>query len=189
MRVTRQEYDKEFERVYIRYYARMKRFAREYVVFEEDAENILQDVFTDFWEKRNVLLTHVNVIAFLFTAIKNRCLDLLRRKTLEEEAANRMQEELLLTLRMNLTSLQVLDSELFNEENVEVIINHAIASLPDKCREIFIKSKIEGKKQKEIAVELGVSVNTIETQMGIAYKKLREGLKDVYPLFLFLFNL
>lgn len=183
------EPDKEFERVYVRYYGRMKRFAREYVVSEEDAENILQDVFTDFWEKRKVLLGHTNLIAFLFTAIKNRCIDLLRRRTFEEDAANRMQEEASLVLQMNLNSLQVLDSELLNEENVEVIINRAITSLPDKCREIFIKSKIEGKKQKEIAAELNISVNTVETQMGIAYKKLREGLKDMYPLFLFLFSL
>jgi len=187
--VVGQEQDKEFEQVYIRYYARMKRFAREYVLSEEDAENILQDVFTNFWEKREILLTHANLIAFLFTAIKNHCLDLLRRKTLEEEAAGRMQEEISLTLRMNLNSLQTLDSKLFDEENIEIILNRAIASLPDKCREIFIKSKIEGKKQKEIANELNITVNTVETQMGIAYKKLREELKDIYPLFLFLFYL
>jgi len=167
----------------------MKRFAREYVVFEEDAENILQDVFTEFWEKREILLTYTNLIAFLFASIKNRCLDLLRRRTLEEEAADRMQNELLITLRMNLGSLQLVDWELFNDENIETVINQAISALPDKCREIFIKSKIEGKKQKEIATELNISVNTVETQMGIAYKKLRETLKDIYPLFLFLFNL
>lgn len=184
-----QEHDKEFERIYIRYYARMKRFAKEYVIYEEDAENILQDVFVDFWEKREVLLTYVNLIAFLFTAIKNRCIDLLRRKTLEEEVTGRIQEESFLTLQMNLNSLKALDSDLFSEENVETIINQAIASLPERCREIFIKSKIEGKKQKEIAAELNISVNTVETQMGIAYKKLKEGLKDLYPIFLLLFYL
>ncbi|MDL2208972.1 RNA polymerase sigma-70 factor [Parabacteroides sp. OttesenSCG-928-O15] len=183
------ERDKEFERVYVHYYARMKRFAKEYVVSEEDAENILQDVFTDLWEKRDKLPEPINLIAFFFTAIRNRCIDMLRRKTLEEEAASRMQEEALLTLRMNLSSLQALDANLFHEESVEDIINRAISSLPDKCREIFIKSKLEGKKQKEIAAELNISVNTVETQMGIAYKKLREGLKDIYPLFFFLFYL
>lgn len=175
--------------MYIRYYARMKRFAKEYVVSEEDAENILQDVFTDLWEKRNELSEEINLIAFLFTAIKNRSIDLLRRKTLEEEATNRMHEETLLALQMNLGSLQILEVDLFDEESVEFVIKRAIESLPDKCREIFIKSKLEGKKQKEIAAELNISVNTVETQMGIAYKKLREGLKDIYPLFFFLFHL
>ncbi|MCC8170678.1 MAG: LuxR C-terminal-related transcriptional regulator, partial [Parabacteroides sp.] len=56
----------------------------------------------------------------------------------------------------------------------------------EKCRTIFIMSKLEGKKQKEIARELAISVNTVETQMGIAYKKLRAELKDYLPLFLFI---
>lgn len=53
----------------------------------------------------------------------------------------------------------------------------------------FYKNKIEGKKQKEIAAELNISINTVETQMGIAYKKLKTELKDYFPLFLFLLYL
>jgi RNA polymerase sigma-70 factor (ECF subfamily) len=48
-------------------------------------------------------------------------------------------------------------------------------------------SKLEGKKQAQIAQELGISINTIEVQIGIAYKKLRQELKDYVPLLLFLF--
>ncbi|MDR2919403.1 MAG: RNA polymerase sigma-70 factor [Tannerella sp.] len=180
------EKDSTFEDIYVHYYARLKRFAQEYVVSEEDAENILQDVFLDFWEKREVLLSHVNVIAFLFTSIKNRCIDFLRRKMLEQEVTNLIQEEYLLTLQMNLNSLQTFNEHIFTQEEIEELINKAIASLPDKCREIFIKNKIEGKRRKDIAAELNISVNTIETQMTIAYKKLKEDLKDIYPLFLFL---
>jgi RNA polymerase sigma-70 factor (ECF subfamily) len=184
--VRNTEKDSTFEDIYVHYYARLKRFAQEYVVSEEDAENILQDVFLDFWEKREVLLSHVNVIAFLFTSIKNRCIDFLRRKMLEQEVTNLIQEEYLLTLQMNLNSLQTFNEHIFTQEEIEELINKAIASLPDKCREIFIKNKIEGKRRKDIAAELNISVNTIETQMTIAYKKLKEDLKDIYPLFLFL---
>lgn len=53
---------------------------------------------------------------------------------------------------------------------------------------IFIKSKIEGKKQKDIAEELGLSLNTIETQMGIAYKKLKIALERLLPMLFFLFT-
>lgn len=165
----------------------MKRFAREYVITEEDAENVLQDVFLDFWEKRELLSTFSNLIAFLFTSIKNRCINLLRRRLLEQEASARMQEEYLRTLQINLESLQSVDEQVFQEKDLETIINRAIDSLPPKCKEIFIKSKIEGKKQKEIARELNISIDAVETQMGIAYKKLREQLKGIYPLFLFLF--
>lgn len=63
-----------------------------------------------------------------------------------------------------------------------------INSLPEKCREIFIKSKIEGKKQKDIAVEMNISLKTVENQMNIAYKKLKSELKDYLPLLLFFLN-
>jgi len=70
-----------------------------------------------------------------------------------------------------------------------MIISRALDSLSDKCREIFIMNKLEGKKQKQIAEELNISINTVETQMGIAYKKLRVELKDYMPLLLFLLSL
>ena len=55
-------------------------------------------------------------------------------------------------------------------------------------RVIFIKSKIEGKKQKDIAVEMNISLKTVENQMNIAYKKLKSELKDYLPLLLFFLN-
>ena len=61
-----------------------------------------------------------------------------------------------------------------------------VDSLPEKCREIFIKSKIEGKKQKDIAAELNISLKTVENQMDIAYKKIKSELKDYLPLLIFL---
>ena len=90
------------------------------------------------------------------------------------------------TLRMKYESLEAFDEGFFSDDDIEEIINKAVESLPEKCREIFIKSKIEGKKQKEIAKELNLSINTIETQMEIAYKKLRIELKDFLPLFIFI---
>lgn len=178
-----------FEDTYLTYFSKMKYFAKEYVVSDEDAENIVQDVFLELWEKREALTMHTNLIAFLFTAIKNRCLNHLRHKTIIQDTASQLQEEYMLTLRMNLDSLEVFDQNLFSEQDIEKIITRALNSLPEKCREIFIMSKIEGKKQQEIASELNVSVNTVETQMGIAYKKLRVELKDYAPLLLFVLYL
>lgn len=184
--MKRLDQDKDFENIYTQYYVRMKRFAQEYVLSEEDAENILQDVFLDFWEKRDVFLDYVNVIAFLFTAIKNRSINLINRRLKESEITANMQEEYMRTLQVNLESLQSMDDEVCRQEHIEELVRNAILSLPERCREIFVKNKIEGKKQKEIAAELNISVHAVETQMGIAYKKLREQLKNVYPLFLFL---
>ena len=90
---------------------------------------------------------------------------------------------------MNLDSLEAFDNKLFSDQDIEKIINRALDSLPEKCRTIFFMSKIEGKKQKEIAQELNISINTVGTQIGIAYKKLRTELKDYLPIMLFLLSL
>ena len=64
----------------------------------------------------------------------------------------------------------------------------AIDKLPERCREIFLKSRIEGMKYREIADELDISMNTVENQMSIALRKLRIELKDYLPLLLFLIS-
>ncbi|MDR2920028.1 MAG: RNA polymerase sigma-70 factor [Tannerella sp.] len=179
----------DFEEIYVSYFSRMKYFAREYVLSDEEAENIVQDVFAELWEKKVLLTYDINLIAFLFTSIKNRCIDYLRHKVVVQDAVNQMQEEYRITLRIKLSSLELFDESMFSEQDIEKIVTDIINSLPEKCREIFIKSKIEGKKQKEIAAELNITLKTIENQMNIAYKKLRSELKDYLPLLLFLLNI
>lgn len=179
----------DFEQIYIAYFSRMKYFAQEYVLSDEDAENIVQDVFLELWERKEMLELPINIIAYLFTAIKNRCIDFLRRKILIRDIEDKLQEEYRLTLQVKYYSLEHFDLDILEEKSIEQILSKAIDALPEKCREIFIKNKIEGKKQKEIAMELNISVNTVETQMGIAYKKLKTELKDYFPLFLFLLYL
>lgn len=177
----------DFEQLYITWYSRVKHFACEYVLSDADAENITQDVFLDLYQRKELLDYQVNIVAYLFTSVKNRCIDHLRRKVLEQEAVTRMQEVFDLKLRMKFDSLEVFNVELFSEDTIKEKIDAALLSLPERCREIFIKSKIEGKKQSEIAEELNISIKTIENQMTIAYKKLREELKNCLPLLLFIF--
>ena len=175
-----------FRQVYISHFYRMKRFAKEYVMLDEDAENIVHNVFLELWEKREIIGLPINLNAFLFTVTKNKCYNHLKHKKVIWEAATKMREEQKLALQMKFESLKAFDDDLFAEESVEKILERVVSSLPEKCREIFIKSRLEGKKHKDIASELNISVNTIETQMGIAYKKLRSELKDYLPLLVFL---
>jgi len=168
----------DFDKVYVLYFSRMHRFAKEYVLTDEDAENIVQDIFMQLWEKRDVLNVQINLASYLFSLVKNRCLDYLRHKVVVEE----YQKE----LSLKLVALEQLDYNLSSEDDIERIITNAVDKLPERCREIFMKSRLEGKKYKEIAEELNISVNTVETQMSIALKKLRVELKDYLPLFVFL---
>ncbi len=177
----------EFEEIYLSFYPRLKRFAQEYVINEADAENIVQDVFLDLWERKVFVLSSVNLASYLFTTIKNKCIDFLRHRMVMQNAANKMQEEYELALQMKFQSLEAFDEHIFSNTDMEAVIANAIQSLPEKCRQIFVMNKIEGKKQKTIAKELNLSIHTVESQMAIAYRKLKEILKDYQPLFIFLF--
>lgn len=170
----------QFDEIYVSYFSRMRRFAREYVLFDEDAENIVQDVFLLLWEKKDVLKVQVSLMSYLFSLVKNRCLDYLRHQVVAEE----FKQE----LSVKLSALEHLDQTFGSEEEIERIVKRAIDNLPERCREIFIKNRIEGKKYREIADELQLSVNTVENQMAIALKKLRISLKDYLPLLMFLLN-
>ena len=175
----------DFNQVYLAHYSKMKRFAIAYVLLEEDAENIVQDVFLQLWENREIIGMPVNLVAFLFTATKNKCLDHLKHRKVVLKATGILMDEQKLTMDMNLEALEAFDQSVF-ADNVETILTQAINSLPEKCREIFIKSRLEGKKHKEIAAELNISTHTIEAQMNIALKKIRAQLKNYLPLLIFI---
>ena len=100
-----------------------------------------------------------------------------------------MQSEFDMTLRMKYDSLEILNTNFPDETGIEERLEQALQKLPERCRSIFVMNKLEGKKQQQIASELQISINTVESQMAIAYKKLREELKDCLPLLLFLFTL
>jgi RNA polymerase sigma-70 factor (ECF subfamily) len=168
----------DFDRIYVSYFYRLHRFAKEYVMSDADAENIVQDVFLLLWEKREVLNVQISLTAYLFSLVKNKCIDHLRHKVI----ANEIQQE----LSLKLASLEELDSTFISDEEIEQFLADAINKLPKRCREIFIKSRIEGKKYREIAEELNISVNTVENQIVIALKRLRLELKDYFPLLFFL---
>lgn len=167
-----------FDHIYVIYYSRMRRFAKEFVLFEEDAENVVQDVFLQLWEKKEVLDIKVSLTAYLFSLVKNKCIDYLRHQIVAEEYIHEQ--------KTKIYSLEQFDYNISSDDDIEKILNKAIDKLPEKCREIFIKSRVEGKKYKEIANELNISINTVENQMSIALKKMRVELKEYLPLLLFL---
>lgn len=176
-----------FEEIYVAWYSRMKFFALEYVSCEADAENIVQDVFVNLYQKKAYKDDQINLVTYLFTSVKNRCIDHLRRKIVEMEAIEHLRKENELLLQMKYNSLKAFDVDFESDSLLEERIKQAIATLPQRCRDIFIRSKIEGIKHQDVADEMGISLKTVEAQITIAYKKLREELKDYLPLLLFLF--
>lgn len=175
-----------FSQIYSTYFTKMIRFSQAYVIAEEDAENIVQDIFLYLWEHPEVFKTIDNMDAFLFTLVKNRCLNFLKHSLYVNEKKSSMQTVEEQEMQMNLYSLQQFDESFLTISDVENLINEVIDKLPERCKEIFILSRMEGLKYKEIAERLNISVNTVENQMSIALRKLKIELKDYLPLLLFI---
>jgi len=174
-----------FSKIYCAYYPKLKRFAKEYVVYEEDAENIVQDIFMYLWENSDLLTKVLNLNAYLFTLIKHKCIDFLRGQIIEKNHNKTVQQNF--EIEFKLISLESFTYNSLSEENIDKIINDAIDSLPVKCREIFIMSRMDMLKYREIAAKLNISINTVENQMSIALHKLKIKLKNYITLFITLF--
>lgn len=173
-----------FSKLYVAYYARLVRFASLYVGAVEDAENIVQDFFLYLWEHREILTELQQPNAYLFSAVKHRCLNFLRSQLSVIDRRQPLSDIAKQEFQLKLCSLQLLDDSQMSIDEVEKKIHQAIDTLPERCREIFVMSKLKGMKYREIAESLGISQNTVEGQMAIALKKLREELRHCLPLLL-----
>ena len=160
------------------------RFASLYVGAMGDAENIVQDFFLYLWERKEILQELQQPDAYLFSAVKHRCLNFLRSQLSVVDRRQPLSDIIEQEFKLKLYSLQLLDDSQMSIDEVEKHIYRAINNLPERCREIFVMSKLKGMKYREIAESLGLSQNTVEGQMAIALKKLREELRHCMPLLL-----
>jgi RNA polymerase sigma-70 factor (ECF subfamily) len=133
----------------------------------EATEDIVQDVFVYLWDHRSSIDMTVSIKAYLYTAVRNGALKYLRRQTTEQAHSPRLTEFI--------TYLQELESPEREHLYIERA-RQALEELPNQCRNIFLMNCLEGKKYKEIASELSISVNTVKTQLSRAYSNIREKL-------------
>lgn len=178
--------NREFSGIYIQYFPKMVRFAREYVISTEDAENIVQDIFMYLWEHRDMLVSLTNLNAYLFTLVKNRCIDFYRQKTRidsKKESLDNLQDR---EVKLKMEALIQFDENIFTEQEIEDLLAKAIEHLPEKCRQVFIMSRMNGLKHDEIATQLNISVHTVQNHIVTAIRKLKVELKDYLPLFIFI---
>ena len=131
------------------------------------AEELVQDVMLELWRRRESLAPEGSAQAYLFQATRNRVLNHLRHLKIEQRSE--------LELRGDPLSTPHADAEVTQEE-LSVAVQDAVRSLPDRCREVFELSRVHGLKYAEIATQLGISVKTVEAQMGKALRTLRERL-------------
>jgi len=148
------------------YYEGLHRYAFTMLNDNDMAKDIVQQVFITLWERKDALTITGSVRAYLYRAVYNSCLNQqtrgVKHRPLTPETVER---------------LPVRPEFLSDVRELRAILEQAIASLPPKCREIFLKSREEEKSYPEIAGELDISVKTVEAQMSKALKILRSALE------------
>jgi RNA polymerase sigma-70 factor (ECF subfamily) len=139
---------------------------------EQEAKDLVQDVFVKFWNDREKTDIRFSMRSYLFVSVKNRCLDLLRRK-------NRNLKVQEITNEHDVTGASF-DTYVLSE--LEALFNKSLEKLPERCREVFELSRFHGLKNREIAAKLNLSEKTVENQVTKALHILKEELKDYLPM-------
>jgi RNA polymerase sigma-70 factor, ECF subfamily len=138
-------------------------------------------VFIKLWNIREKIDITTSIKAYLVKAVRNTSINYLKQFKLKNKLSD--------NLSNSDYELLAWDSDyplgqLYEKEILE-ILDQGIKTLPDACRQIFILSRNEDLKYSEIASKLGISVNTVKTQMKIAFSRLRKALKDYLIIILF----
>lgn len=164
--------EKAFEALFHRTFARLHDFAFRITRDDVIAEDILQDAFIKLWNKKDQI-ENINIEAYLFRLVRNQCLDYIRlirvisEKKIQLESVSKYEE---------LYRIDFIRDEpyLLICEELKSEIEKTINSLPERCREVFILSRIEGLKNREIAEKLQINIKNVERHLARALKTFAE---------------
>jgi len=160
--------------------SRLRNFIRRRVPDSRDAEDILQDVFSELVEANRLLMPIDHLPGWLFRVARNRITDLFRKKRPESLNEAVSSEDESLTLEDMLPSPDAGPEALYARSVLLEELEDALDELPDEQREVFVGHEIEGRSFKEMSAESGVSVNTLLSRKRYAVLHLRERLQDIH---------
>lgn len=169
--------DTAFKELFDFYYASLCVYSLKYCNSFQLAEDIVQELFVKFWDEKIYMKLDGAIGPYLFKAVRNNTLQVIKNRLkyrfeeIDHQVSVLMAEE-----EVNEASFEENKRKLYNE----------IEALPEKSKEVFIAIVLKNMKYKDVAVLLGVSVNTVKTHYSRALKKLRSSLDILVVMLLFL---
>ncbi|MBD0822394.1 RNA polymerase sigma factor [Aestuariibaculum marinum] len=155
-----------FKSIFNIYFKRLCVFALKYVDDQYTAEEIVENTLLKLWQKRSKLDKVENLKSYLYTMVRNACVDYNK------------QDKRLIRLDIKKHENVSLNDAFVVEEETHAALYAALETLPEKCRKVFELSCLDGIKYKDIAEDLQISLNTVKSQRARAISLLKIYLKD-----------
>ncbi len=170
----------DFEILFNDHYSRLCAYAYNFLKEQEGSEEIVQEVFFKLWVNRTDIVIQTSMESYLYRSVRNASLNLIKHINIREKYKQHNQEAIAYSEQE--------DRDPVNASELELKIRSSIDQLPEQRKKIFILSRYEQLKYKEIAEQLGISVKTVENQMGKSLKYLRTELAEYLPLIALFFH-
>jgi RNA polymerase sigma-70 factor (ECF subfamily) len=175
-----------FGKLFKLYYPRLNRYALYFLNDSGEAEDLVQDVFFQIWENRATLNSKKNFASFIYTLVKNRCLNSIKRKVVEEKfVVNQVKLE---SEELYHISFEVEGGFTSMEEMLLNEIEKIMEEMPERCKIAFRLKWIEEKKIREIAEIMNISTTMVDKHLAKGLQIAREKLSPELFLFLCLFR-
>ncbi|RZK68619.1 MAG: RNA polymerase sigma-70 factor [Pedobacter sp.] len=168
--------DTAFETIYQRYWSVLYKHALRMMRDEDSAKDIIQEVFTSFYQKYQGIELKSSLSAYLYSAVRNKILD-----TISKE---KVRNNYLSTLNDTMSEGEFYTDQLVREKELSKVIEKEVALLPEKMKRVFLLSRMYDMSYKQISEELSISDNTVKKQISNALKILRLKLDATIAIFL-----
>lgn len=175
-----------FECIYSAYFSKITFYASQYLTDREVVKEVAQDVFLVIWQKREEVDPSLDLLPYLLTIARNKCLSILRKQLVERKYHQKMLSPLEMA---NYMALCHQSSDVILSDELQAMISDVMDSFPEDTRKTFHMSRSENLTYEEIAQKMDVSVSTVEYRMMKALKQFRKKLKDYLPILLLLGNI
>lgn len=174
--LIQKDHESALKYLFNKYFKALSRYVNFYIKNHLESEEIALDIFIYIWENRQTIRIETSFEAYLFKMARNRSLNNIRTKKREIETLNQFDVE-----------IPYSDENNIELQELEALIVEAINGLPDRCKEIFEKSREESMTNKEIASQMQISIKTVEAHIAKALKNIKKHLDNYHYLFLFFF--
>lgn len=171
---------KALEMLFSIYFHRLNDFARKVVRDDDISQDIVQEVFVKIWEKR-LEIDPTNIEAFLFKLVRNRCIDYIKHLKVVNSYIEEIHQ---ISKYEELYRIDFVGNEpyVLIEQELNIKIEKTIQSLPERCREVFILSRINGLKNREIAEKLNINIKNVERHLSRALQSFYKNFSEEIPI-------